>query len=132
MTVGGSPGIHISVISLSDILSQYDGETYTEPVTATITWIFPYRSSEKKSIISAGRLIPKYTRPDVDNLNKALLDEMTGSGIIQDDAIIAELITRKCWGPAPGILIMIDDLNTTGFERDITAGIESVTKCGSL
>lgn len=115
----------------AEVLGRYDGKTYTEPVTVEITWIFPYRHSERKAVTSAGRVIPKYTRPDVDNLNKALLDELTHTGIIQDDAIVSELVTRKCWGPHPGIKITIDDLNRVGFEREIKAGIESVTKCGS-
>ena len=110
---------------------------HTGPVSVTISWCFPYRHSERRAITAAGAILPKDTRPDLDNLGKALLDELTGAGVIRDDSQIVEYVSRKCWCDTPGILIYVTDIDQVSFDhkiRDLREHAEkhSHTKCGSL
>lgn len=52
----------------------------------------------------------KTTRPDTDNLNKMLKDEMTRVGFWHDDAQVASEIIEKFWADPAGIYIQIDRL----------------------
>ena len=62
-----------------------------------LTW--PYRKSEKKSVIAAGQAIPMDVRPDADNLAKMMLDAIGSAGYWRDDAQVTTLVIRKLWGP---------------------------------
>ena len=52
----------------------------------------------------------KTTKPDTDNLNKMLKDEMTHVGFWNDDAQVASEIIEKFWADVPGIFINIEEL----------------------
>lgn len=52
----------------------------------------------------------KTTKPDTDNLNKMLKDEMTRLGFWKDDALVASEIIEKFWAQIPGIYIEIEEL----------------------
>ncbi len=54
----------------------------------------------------------KYTKPDTDNLNKALKDCMTACGYWKDDALVVSEIIEKFWAERPGIYIRIEELLT--------------------
>jgi crossover junction endodeoxyribonuclease RusA len=49
----------------------------------------------------------KLTRPDLDNLQKALKDQMTKAGFWHDDAQIVWEVARKYWGCEPGIHVTV-------------------------
>ena len=49
----------------------------------------------------------RITRPDTDNLQKLLKDEMTRVGFWQDDAQVASEVVEKFWADIPGIYIAI-------------------------
>lgn len=66
-------------------------------VKLLIQWHFPYRKSEKKGIIGAGRPIWRIGRPDLDNLEKSFLDVMTRLQFWEDDSQIAWKQTLKFW-----------------------------------
>lgn len=70
-------------------------------------WCFPYRKSERKSVTKTGREIPHTVRPDLDNLEKALLDVLTRLRFWEDDAQVFMKSTAKVWGPAPYLAIAI-------------------------
>ena len=70
-------------------------------------WCFPYRQSERKSVTKTGREIPHTSRPDLDNLEKSLLDVLTRLRFIEDDSKIYLKSTAKVWGPAPYLAIAI-------------------------
>ena len=55
----------------------------TGAVALYVTWRFPYKG---KTHVDGEY---KTTRPDTDNLNKALKDVMTGLGYWKDDALVA-------------------------------------------
>lgn len=72
------------------------------PIRLTVKWLF-----------SRGRHPDgeyKTTKPDTDNLNKMLKDEMTKAGFWNDDALVASEIIEKFWAEHPGIFIQIERL----------------------
>ena len=52
----------------------------------------------------------KYTKPDTDNLNKALKDIMEELGFYVNDSRIASEIIEKFWAKIPGIYVRIEKL----------------------
>lgn len=71
---------------------------------------YPYRKSEKKSIVRAGLVVPKNTKPDFDNLSKQFTDALTTIGIIEDDAKIFDGRIRKFYASAPKITVEIEEV----------------------
>lgn len=53
----------------------------------------------------------KVTKPDTDNLDKALKDQMTRLGFWADDAQVASEISEKFWSGTPGIFIQAEALD---------------------
>jgi Holliday junction resolvase RusA-like endonuclease len=53
----------------------------------------------------------KPTKPDTDNLQKALKDAMTKGGFWLDDCQVASEICEKMTGPQPGIWVRIEVLS---------------------
>lgn len=59
----------------------------------------------------AGRnIVPKTTRPDLDNLAKLALDAATQAGYWHDDAQVALLALAKYLGPIPGLAMSVTEL----------------------
>ena len=52
----------------------------------------------------------KITKPDTDNLQKALLDCMTKLGFWKDDAQVCSQIVEKFWSTVPGVFVYITQL----------------------
>ena len=77
----------------------------------SIVFYFPFRKTEKKSIIKAGLPVPKTTKPDLDNMAKNLLDAMTKLGYWDDDALIFDLNLMKYYAPQGKIKIEIRQLD---------------------
>jgi Holliday junction resolvase RusA-like endonuclease len=68
----------------------------------------PKRLQRKKD---PGHLLPCTSRPDIDNLAKAILDALQQDGWWLDDAQITELVLHKCYttkGGRPGARIKIE------------------------
>ena len=77
-------------------------EPYANALRLTVKWLFPkkkHRDGEYKT-----------TKPDTDNLNKMLKDEMTHLGFWKDDALVASEIIEKFWAEVPGIFINIEEI----------------------
>lgn len=75
----------------------------TGPVRLVVKWIFPadgHPTGEWKT-----------TKPDTDNLQKALKDTMTRLHYWQDDAQVASEIVEKFWGNPCGIFISVTSLS---------------------
>lgn len=80
-------------------------EPYTKPIKLTVLWRFPITAKHKDGDY-------KYTRPDLDNLQKLLQDVMTSTGFWTDDSLICELNVSKIWSNSPvGIYIKIEELS---------------------
>lgn len=79
-------------------------EPYDKPIKLTVQWRFPISSNHKEGEY-------KYTRPDLDNLQKLLQDVMTELGFWKDDSLICELNVSKVWSnKLIGIYIKIEKL----------------------
>ena len=72
------------------------------PLRLIVKWLFP-RGSHRD-----GEYKP--TKPDTDNLNKMLKDEMTKAGFWRDDAQVASEIIEKFWAEKTGIFVKIERL----------------------
>ena len=93
---------------LAALISMHTPDVpFAEPVSLKVRWTFPYRKSERKRVVNAGADIPHTSRPDLDNLEKNLLDVLTRLNFWTDDSLVAEKSTSKWWGPKPGIDIEI-------------------------
>lgn len=95
------------------------------PVYIKIIWCFPYRKSERKAKL--GEVIPKDTRPDIDNLNKNLLDILQKEQFITDDSNVVRLTTEKCWYETSGLYIKIMEIDPEIFGEKIEKCIQ---RCG--
>jgi len=60
----------------------------------------------------------KTTRPDIDNLQKALYDVMTRLGYWKDDSLICCEIVSKMYSDQPGIDISIDPCRSERYDGD--------------
>lgn len=86
---------------LSGLLAPYvPAEPMHGPVYLQIRWCYPYRKSERKSVVRAGLEIPHTSRPDLDNLEKNLLDVLTRLRFWDDDSQVFTKSTAKVWGPS--------------------------------
>ncbi len=75
------------------------------PVGLHVEFHFPYRKSEPKK--NLGKLLPKDTKPDCDNMAKTLIDCMTRMGFWRDDAQIYRTMISKYWSPSPRVEIWV-------------------------
>lgn len=88
---------------LNKALSKFVPEVpYTCAVRLVVKWCFARGKHPNGSY--------KTTKPDTDNLNKMLKDEMTKLGFWKDDALVASEIIEKFWAQIPGIYISIEEL----------------------
>ena len=69
------------------------------PVRLVVKWLFHAGDHPDGSY--------KPTKPDTDNLEKALKDEMTRLGFWRDDAQVASEISEKFWADVPGIFVKV-------------------------
>lgn len=72
------------------------------PVRLVVKWLFPAGDHPDGSY--------KPTKPDTDNLEKALKDEMTRLHFWHDDAQVASETSEKFWANTPGIFIRVEVL----------------------
>lgn len=78
------------------------------PIAIRIRWVFPHTVSAPKK--RRGMEIYKDTSPDLDNMEKALLDCLQKVEFFGNDGQIAKKISLKYWGPDPGITIDLKEL----------------------
>jgi len=70
------------------------------PLRLCCKWIWPGKTEAYKP-----------TKPDTDNLQKALKDAMTKGGFWGDDCQVVSEICEKMTGPIPGIFVRIEVLS---------------------
>ena len=70
------------------------------PIRLVCKWIWPGKTEAYKP-----------TKPDTDNLQKALKDAMTKGGFWLDDCQVSSEICEKMTGPQPGIFVRIEVLS---------------------
>ena len=85
-------------------LSKYiPAEPVTGPIRILVKWCYPATDAHP-----AGTW--KITKPDSDNLQKALLDCMTRLKFWKDDAQVCSQIAEKFWSDVPGVFVYITQL----------------------
>ena len=72
------------------------------PIRLVVKWLFPKGSHNDGEY--------KTTKPDTDNLNKMLKDEMTRAGFWKDDAQVASEVIEKFWAEKSGIFANIEQI----------------------
>lgn len=72
-------------------------------IRLTVWWCFPITGKHHDGEY-------KYTKPDTDNLNKALKDCMTALKFWKDDALVVSEVIEKYWAEHPGIYIKIEEV----------------------
>lgn len=85
------------------LVNSVPEEPFTGPLRVLVKWC--YTATEKHP---AGTW--KTSKPDTDNLQKALLDSMTKLGFWKDDAQVCSQIVEKFWSDVPGIFVYITAL----------------------
>lgn len=73
------------------------------PIRLVVKWLFPAEGRHPDGAW-------KTSKPDTDNLDKALKDEMTRLHFWRDDAQVASEISEKFWANTPGIFIQVEVL----------------------
>lgn len=68
-----------------------------------VKWCFPITGKHQDGEY-------KYTKPDTDDLNKALKDIMEDLGFYVNDSRVASEIIEKFWAKIPGIYIRLEKL----------------------
>lgn len=97
------------------LASHAPREPLTGAIALCVTWRFPYSGKSHRD----GEY--KTTRPDTDNLNKALKDVMTDLGYWRDDALVAREYIEKVWHKErPGLYVRIEEIaeETTPSQRE--------------
>lgn len=96
-----------SYISATDASERFHGGA----VRVTIDAVFPipksWNKTQKRRAIS-GELVPE-TKPDTDNIAKAVLDALNGIAY-KDDSQVVELSVRKRYGEIGNVSVRIEDL----------------------
>lgn len=92
----------------------HDGEPFDGPVSVSIAFVLPrpkkhYRTGRFAHLLRPDAPTWHTTKPDIDKLERAILDALTQSGTIHDDAQVARLNATKTYGD-PGAGINIKEL----------------------
>lgn len=94
------------------IKSQYREDPIPGPVYLDVTFYMPVPKStsgiKKRQMVNG--VLHHIKRPDIDNLQKFLLD-CINKLVIEDDSQVVELRARKVYSGRPGTLIRITCLN---------------------
>lgn len=88
---------------LTDHLARFrPQQPYDSAVRLMVKWMFP-RGEHRDGAY-------KTTKPDVDNLQKLLMDCMTALNFWKDDALVTSMIVEKFWAELPGIYVRVEEL----------------------
>lgn len=74
------------------------------PVRLVVKWCFPVCGKHTDGEY-------KISKPDTDNLQKALKDCMTKKGFWKDDAQVASEVIEKFWANTPGIYVYAEEID---------------------
>lgn len=81
---------------------DYDPESAIELL---VMWSWPMEGE-----LETCEMVPKTTKPDTDNLQKILKDEMTKQGFWKDDALVWHEDVRKVYSNLPsGVFVRIEN-----------------------
>lgn len=73
------------------------------------TFPVPSSWSKKRRTAALQGVEHHVSKPDLDNVQKAILDGMNGI-VFEDDSQVIDSRTRKAYGPEPGVKVFIDEV----------------------
>ena len=98
------PELKMAKIKLKDSLIPYVPEKPLDGALRLIVkWCFPVKGKHQNGEY-------KTTKPDTDNLNKALKDIMEDLNFFINDSRVASEIIEKFWADIPGVYICLEEL----------------------
>lgn len=100
-----------AAISAEASIAHNGGPVLNEPVAVVANFFFPRPKSHYGTGKNAQMLkdtAPTYHtgHPDLDKLQRALGDALTGT-VLRDDKLIASWITTKCYGDPAGVDVVV-------------------------
>jgi Holliday junction resolvase RusA-like endonuclease len=98
---------------LSDFESQLRKHVPERPIESAcfVEMHFGFRHLKSASKKDSVQVIHKTTRPDLDNIEKAVLDSLVRVGFLTDDSIVCQKHTMKFFTPKPHIWVNIRTLD---------------------
>lgn len=98
--------------------SQYREQPLKCPVSVDVTFYLPIpkSTSKPKTRQMLHGVIHHISKPDIDNLQKFILDCLNGL-VIEDDRSVVEIRARKLYSTKPGTLIRIFPLRPEVYEN---------------
>ena len=89
----------------------WNGEQFEGAVKIEVQFWMPRPKVHfNKSGLKAGTPAFHTSKPDLDNLLKAVLDALTNLGVWRDDSQIASVRCYKCFGTNPGASVCINSI----------------------
>jgi Holliday junction resolvase RusA-like endonuclease len=91
-----------SVLTAQNIRQHFSKRSDAGAFKVSLTFGFkrPKSHFTSKGVLRSGVLFDYVQKPDVDNLAKLVLDELTKTQLIwRDDSQVIELTVVKCWSP---------------------------------
>jgi Holliday junction resolvase RusA-like endonuclease len=87
----------------------WSGHKLVGPLHVTVGFIMPRPKSHLKGDGSLRKQAPIHciSKPDVDNLAKAVLDALTDLGVWRDDSEVCFLDIGKVYGKEPGVIVSV-------------------------
>lgn len=80
------------------------------PVRVTIWATFKPAKSWSKAKTASAMHGPHTQKPDLDNVEKAVLDALNGIAFT-DDSLVAEKSARKVWGPVARVVVTVEPIS---------------------
>ena len=95
--------------ALAALCAEYRPESpMLGPIRLWLAFRYPWRKSEPKK--NRHGIKAKDTKPDLDNLEKQLVDVLERSGFIVNDSQIAEKRSVKSWGEQGFVSVIIETM----------------------
>ena len=84
------------------------------PLAFMATFTLPRPKAHYKANGTLKEKVPDYveTKPDIDNLVKALMDALVDVQVMDDDRTVAVLSVSKRYGADPGCTVSIDEIHS--------------------
>jgi len=107
------------------------------PVAVDVCFVFSYNMSDTKAVKAnkSRHIVPHIKKPDIDNLNKMILDAMSGT-VYGDDTQVMAQSKLKIYGPHDGVRIRVMAVDMVNIRENIDLhfplGLDDKDRSGSL